>query len=90
MEKTKVIGIEVESGTIAEKCLHKMAFEMQKLGSMDEDKMAFDGSRLIGYVECCEDSGYIEHETAKELIDGIWKILLGVSKVVAVQPTIRK
>ena len=69
----KDVCVEVECGTAAEACMDKIVLKI------------FEGSKLIGYVECCEDSGYIEHEATEELKKAIWGIMTGKTKVTIAQ-----
>lgn len=81
----KDVCVEVECGTAAEACMDKIVLKIHEFDGMDRNKMAFEGSKLIGYVECCEDSGYIEHEATEELKKAIWGIMTGKTKVTIAQ-----
>lgn len=83
--EVKAVCVEAECGTAAEACMDKIVLKIHEFDGMDRDEMAFEGSKLIGYVECCEDSGYIEHEAAEELKKAIWGIMTGKTKVIIAQ-----
>ena len=71
----KTISLTAESGTKKELCMKKIVHTVEMLQRVDEEKTAIGiGIRLCGYMECCNDIGYIsddEYKVLEEMIIGI-------------------
>lgn len=71
----KIINLTAESGTKKGLCMEKIVHTVEMLQRVDEEKTAIGvGIRLCGYMECCNDIGYIsddEYKVLKEMVIGI-------------------
>ena len=71
----KTINLTAESGTKKRLCMEKIVHTVEMLQRVDEEKTAIGvGIRLCGYMECCNDIGYIsddEYKVLKEMVIGI-------------------
>ena len=71
----KTINLTAESGTKKGLCMEKLVHTVEMLQRVDEEKTAIGvGIRLCGYMECCNDIGYIsddEYKVLKEMVIGI-------------------
>lgn len=71
----KIINLTAESGTKKELCMKKIVHTVEMLQRVDEEKTAIGiGIRLCGYMECCNDIGYIsddEYKVLEEMVIGI-------------------
>ena len=69
------INLTAESGTRKELCMKKIVHTVEMLQRVDEEKTAIGiGIRLCGYMECCNDIGYIsddEYKVLEEMVIGI-------------------
>lgn len=69
----KTINLTAESGTKKELCMKKIVHTVEMLQRVDEEKTAI-GTTLCGYMECCNDIGYIsddEYKMLREMVIGI-------------------
>ena len=69
----KTISLTAESGTKKELCMKKIVHTVEMLQRVDEEKTAI-GTTLCGYMECCNDIGYIsddEYKMLREMVIGI-------------------
>lgn len=69
----KTINLTAESGTRKELCMKKIVHTVEMLQRVDEEKTAI-GTTLCGYMECCNDIGYIsddEYKMLREMVIGI-------------------
>ena len=69
----KTINLEAERGSKKELCMKKIVHTVEMLQRVDEEKTAI-GTTLCGYMECCNDIGYIsddEYKMLREMVIGI-------------------
>ena len=69
----KTINLTAESGTKKGLCMEKIVHTVEMLQRVDEEKTAI-GTTLCGYMECCNDIGYIsddEYKMLREMVIGI-------------------
>ena len=69
----KTINLEAERGSKKELCMKKIVHTVEMLQRVDEEKTAI-GTTLCGYMECCNDIGYIsddEYKMLREMVNGI-------------------
>ena len=69
----KTINLTAESGTKKELCMKKIVHTVEILQRVDEKKTAIV-TTLCGYMECCNDIGYIsddEYKMLREMVIGI-------------------
>lgn len=73
----KTINLTAESGTKKELCIKKIVHTVEILQHVEKEKekeKTAIGTTLCGYMECCNDIGYIsddEYKMLREMVIGI-------------------
>lgn len=79
----KTISLTAESGTKKELCMKKIVHTVEMLQRVDEEKTAIGiGIRLCGYMECCNDIGYISDDEYKVLEEVVIEIISAKDRVI--------
>ena len=82
----KTINLTAESGTKKELCMKKIVHTVEMLQRVDEEKTAIGiGIRLCGYMECCNDIGYISDDEYKVLEGMVIGIISAKGRVIVTE-----
>lgn len=82
----KIINLTAESGTKKELCMKKIVHTVEMLQRVDEEKTAIGiGIRLCGYMECCNDIGYISDDEYKVLEGMVIGIISAKGRVIVTE-----